>query len=59
MDSLNNMTNNQIEVSADKINILLKKIIILERTNIKTKKYNDSEMVKKLQKLIEEEIQCY
>ena len=39
--------------------ISMKKIIILEKTNLKTKKYNDVEMVKKIKRIIEEEVECY
>lgn len=38
---------------------MLQHIIVREKTNIKTKQFNDTEMVKKIKKMIEEEVQCY
>ena len=50
---------NGVEIDAEKADALLKRIIIKEKTNIKTKQYNDGEMVKKIKKLIEEVAECY
>lgn len=49
----------EISINKDRADRVLKKIIIMEKTNIKNKRYNDSEMVKKIKKLIEEEVECY
>ena len=49
----------EIDIDKDKIDILLKKIIIIEKNNNKSKKYNHIEMVKKIKNLIEEEVECY
>lgn len=38
---------------------MLTKLIMREKKNIKTKQYNDGEMVKMIKKMIEEEVQCY
>lgn len=48
-----------IKVDNEKVKLLLKKLIIMEKTNLKTKQFNDSEMVKKIKKTIEEEVECY
>ena len=48
-----------VEIDTRKAQLMLKKIIIKEKTNIKTKQFNDLEMVKKIKKMIEEEVQCY
>jgi len=48
-----------VEIDETKAHLLLRKIIIKERINIKTKQYNDSEMVKNIKKMIEEEVECY
>lgn len=50
---------NGVEIDARKAQLMLQKIIIKEKTNIKTKQFNDLEMVKKIKKMIEEEVQCY
>lgn len=53
------ITINGVEIDAEKADALLKRIIIKEKTNIKTKQYNDGEMVKMIKKLIEEAAECY
>ena len=53
------ITINGVEIDAEKADALLKRIIIKEKTNIKTKQYNDGEMVKMIQKLIQEVAECY
>lgn len=50
---------NGVEVDTRKAQRMLQQIIIKEKTNIKTKQFNDLEMVKKIKKMIEEEAQCY
>ena len=59
MENTNSTMVNGIEIDYAKINRLLKKIIIKEKINLKTKQYNDREMVKIIKKMIEEEVQCY
>ena len=53
------VTINGVEIDAEKADALLKRIIIKEKTNIKTKQNNDGEMVKMIKKLIEEVAECY
>lgn len=48
-----------MEIDTQKAQIMLQKLIVKEKTNIKTKQFNDLEMVKKIKKMIEEEVQCY
>jgi len=55
----NTVTINGVEINIDKAQLLLSKIIVREKTNIKTKQYNDGEMVKMMKKMIEEEAECY
>ena len=50
---------NKIEVDDKKAQRILQKIIVIENNNIKRKDLNDGEMVKKIKKLIEEEVECY
>jgi hypothetical protein len=49
----------KISIDEKRANLLLRKLITAEKINLKTKKYNDIEMVKKIKKLIEEEVECY
>ncbi len=50
---------NGIEIDTEKAQKVLNRLIIREKINIKTKQYNDGEMVKMIKKMIEEEVQCY
>ena len=50
---------NGVEIDTKKANRMLQHIIVREKTNIKTKQFNDTEMAKKIKKMIEEEVQCY
>lgn len=50
---------NGVEIDTKKAERMLSHIIIRERTNIKTKQYNDTEMARRIKKMIEEEVQCY
>ena len=50
---------NGVEIDVQKAQRMLQRIIVREKTNIKTKQFNDTEMVKKIKKMIEEELQCY
>ena len=48
-----------IVINGDRTVRLLKKIIVEEATNIKSKAKTDSIMVKFIRELIEEEVKCY
>ena len=50
---------NGVEIDTKKAQRMLQHIIVREKTNIKTKQFNDTEMAKKIKKMIEEELQCY
>ena len=50
---------NGIEVDVDKAQRLIKKKIIKEKRNLSTKEFGTTEMVKKIKKMIEEEVECY
>ena len=50
---------NNTEIDVKKAQMILKNIIVKENNNIKRKDKNDGEMVKMIQKLIEEEVKCY
>jgi hypothetical protein len=55
----NSIIVNGIEVDKAKAQKLLQKLILREKTNIKTKEKNDGEMVRMIKKMIEEEAECY
>jgi hypothetical protein len=48
-----------IKISNDRTNRLLKKIIVEEATNIKSKGKTEVVMIKYIRDLIEEEVKCY
>lgn len=50
---------NGIEVDIDKAQRLIKKVIVKEKRNLSTKEFGSPEMVKKIKKMIEEEVECY
>ena len=50
---------NGIEVDTEKAQKLIKRIIIREKRNLSTKELSSIEMVKKIKKMIEEEVECY
>lgn len=50
---------NGIEVDIDKTQRLIKKVIVKEKRNLSTKEFGSAEMVKKIKKMIEEEVECY
>ena len=50
---------NGVEIDVQKARRMLQRIIVREKKNIKTKQFNDTEMAKKIKKMIEEEVQCY
>lgn len=52
-------TVNGIEIDTDKAQRMLIKIIMREKTNLKTREKNDAQMVQMIKKLIEEEVECY
>ena len=50
---------NGIEVDIDKAQRLIKNVIVKEKRNLSTKEFGSAEMVKKIKKMIEEEVECY
>ena len=50
---------NDVEIDTEKADLMMKKLILKEKKNIKSKQYNDSEMIRKIKKMIEEEVTCY
>jgi len=50
---------NGIEVDVAKAQRLIKKVIVKEKRNLSTKEFSSAEMVRKIKKMIEEEVECY
>lgn len=50
--------NNKTEIEPKKLKRMLIMIMGVERKNSKTKQMSDSQMVDKIQKIIEEEVEC-
>lgn len=59
MSSENKVVVNGVEVDTEKADKMLKRLIVREATNIKTREKNDGQMVSMIKKMIEEEVQCY
>jgi len=59
MESNNIELINGIEVDTEKAQKIIKKIIVKEKKNTSTKEFSSPEMVKKIKKMIEEEVECY
>lgn len=50
---------NGIEVDTDKAQKMMRKIIINEKKNLSTKELDNLKMIRKIKKMIEEEVVCY
>lgn len=59
MSDTNKIEIDGIEIDKMKANELLRWLILTEKNNIKTKEKGYSEMVRIIQKKIEEVVQCY
>lgn len=59
-EDTNNVSTNFTELMIDeqKLNRIVKKIIQLENDNVKTREYNDEDLKRKIEKIIEEEVKC-
>ena len=50
---------NGVEIDTVKVERMLQKLIIREKTNLRTREKSDAQMVQMIKKLIEEEVECY
>lgn len=50
--------NENVIIEDQKLNRIVKRIIQLENENVKTREFNDEDIKKKIEKIIEEEIKC-
>ena len=47
-----------ITIDEQKLNRIIKKIIQLENDNVKTREFNDEDIKKKIENIIEEDVTC-
>lgn len=59
MENSNTEIVNGIEVDVEKAQKLIKRVIVKEKRNLSTKESGSAEMVRKIKKMIEEEVECY
>lgn len=52
------MSNNDVTIDKIKLQRILTRVILMEKKNSNTKQYSDNEMIKEIQKAIEEEVEC-
>ena len=50
---------NGIEIDTNKVQRMLAKLIMREKTNLQTREKSDAQMVQMIKKMIEEEVECY
>lgn len=50
---------NGIDVDVEKAQKLIKRVIVKEKRNLSTKEFSNPEMVRKIKKMIEEDVECY
>ncbi len=50
--------NENVIIEDQKLNRIVKRIIQLENENVKTREFNDEDIKKKIEKIIEEEVKC-
>lgn len=59
MEQENNDVQDCLALDGQKLKKIIKEIVKLENQNVKTSEFNDTEMTKKIAKIIEEVIKCY
>lgn len=50
---------NGIDVDVEKAQKLIKRVIVKEKRNLSTKEFSNPEMIRKIKKMIEEDVECY
>lgn len=59
MESRKTENINGIDVDVEKAQKLIKRVIVKEKRNLSTKEFSNPEMVRKIKKMIEEDVECY
>lgn len=57
-EETNTNNSNSLMIDERKLSRIVKKIITLENDNVKTREFNDEDIKKKIEKIIEEELKC-
>ena len=50
---------NGIDVDVEKAQKLIKRVIVKEKINLSTKEFSNPEMIRRIKKMIEEDVECY
>lgn len=50
---------NGIDVDVEKAQKLIKRVIVKEKRNLSTKEFSNPEMIRRIKKMIEEDVECY
>ena len=50
---------NGIDVDVEKAQKLIKRVIVKETRNLSTKEFSNPEMIRRIKKMIEEDVECY
>ena len=50
---------NGIDVDVEKAQKLIKRVIVKEKRNLSTKDFSNPEMIRRIKKMIEEDVECY
>lgn len=59
MENKNTENINGIDVDVEKAQKLIKRVIIKEKRNLSTKEFSNPEMIRRIKKMIEEDVECY
>ena len=54
-----NQSVTDINIDGEKVQRMLAKLIMREKTNLQTREKTDAQMVQMIKKMIEEEVECY
>lgn len=50
---------NGIDVDVEKAQKLIERVIVKEKRNLSTKEFSNPEMIRRIKKMIEEDVECY
>ena len=50
---------NGIDVDVEKAQKLIKRVIVKEKRNLSTNEFSNPEMIRRIKKMIEEDVECY
>ena len=59
MDNKKTQNINGIDVDVEKAQKLIKRVIVKEKRNLSTKEFSNPEMIRRIKKMIEEDVECY